>query len=198
MSARAFILLASFGVCLLRPGFARAESDYRLDTSVSWGLTRAFASDLGSARESSSTNGGLGWSLRATLSLPHPVAPFVAFGSTALYRSDEQVDLGDRGGRAVAHNRLGARYGILGPAVPLGPVRVWAGLALYELLVESSVLGARAAVSDITMGYAAGATWFFFDRPALRTGVQTRVLLMSEAELAAMQVGLTLSYGFDL
>lgn len=167
-----------------------------VETTIAHGLSHATSSAFGRPGESSVRNGGYAFALHVALRLRHPVMPFLEIGGSPVYASDDAVDLGRYGGPTIARSRSSVWWVLAGPEVPLGPVRLWAGIGAFDLAIRSTVLGVTMHSGDLSMGYGAGATLYVVERRWFRAGLSGRVLLMSEIETALYHGGLVLGAAF--
>lgn len=165
---------------------ARADAE----VSLAYGLTHASSSSFDGAGASAVRNGGLGVALHGAMRFTHPVMPFIELGDSAVYASDDAVDLGAYGGRTVARSHSRTWWALAGPEVPIGPVRLWGGIGAFGLQIRSTVLGQSMSTGDLSMGYGLGASVHLLSRRWFRVGVAGRVLLMSEVETALYHGGL--------
>lgn len=194
-AAPARMVCALMLAALLGPRLARAEQrPIQVEASASFGFTRASSSTFGGDARTAVQNGGPSLTAHVAVRFRHPVMPFLEVGATPIFRSDDAVDLGARGGATTAYNHLSASWVIAGPEVPIGPVRAWAGLGAYRLAVRSTVLGTTATSSDVSLGYGFGARLDLLSRASLRVGVGARLLLLSEAEIVAYQGALFIGW----
>lgn len=119
------------------------------------------------------------------------LSPFFDIGYYPLYRSRSLVDLGALGGDSAVSSSLAALGVAVGWAADLGPIRVRAGLALYDVLVTSSLEGAHITASELDGGYLFSVSGSLLRRPSIEIGAELRLGLIVEADLPFVAVGST-------
>lgn len=78
----------------------------------------------------------------------------------------------------------------LGPAIDVAPwLRLHGAVALSWILVSATVAGDRASTASLQMGYVLGVSSFFLAMGRFRAGLDLRVLLVTEASMMSVTLG---------
>lgn len=83
-----------------------------------------------------------------------------------------------------------------GPTIDVAPwLRIRAGVALSWILVSATVDGYRASTSSLQMGYLLGVSSLFLSAGRFRAGLDLRAMLVTEASMMGLTLGVTGTFG---
>lgn len=155
-----------------------------LELSLAWGLARMVSPSVDRSRELSASNGGLGLAGRLVVRTAVSVSPLVEVGGAPLYRSDERLPTG-----SVIRSSLSESHVLGGLAFGRAWVRPWVAFGVYRLQVRSSLDGVAIDPVSWAVGYAGGVELQLVSASRVSVGLGASVLLMTEAQTAAVLAG---------
>jgi hypothetical protein len=173
---------------------AAAEPSNALEVDLFAGWARQIAPSVDHAQETWSRNGGLSVQGGFLLRTSYFLSPFVDLGYLQLYAADETRDLGAPLGQVESESSLSALSLSLGPAFDLGRFRARAGMGVYRLRVESTVLERTITPAEYDLGYLLTLSGALWRSGRWSVGIELRAYLIAEAETGGAALGVTGSW----
>lgn len=153
------------------------------------------------ASETTWSNGGPGFALTVAYRGPHFTHPFFDVSYVPIISSGQNFYLPGSNGSAFASNSSYALGFVVGPGWDIDWFRIRAGVGLYDVVVQSAVLGQTNRSSALTLGFLVSAAVLVWrPEPIFALGIEARLAALQAPTSGIYQsswsIGLTGSWDF--